>query len=93
MPLRIRDYVDCHHLDAWHADDRRLGADDRLQPVLPVVIHTGRERWSAAQRVLLAERKFGPEPARRRRFSPTWTMRTASAKWAAGSSTAIPATT
>ena len=52
MPLRIRNYVDCHHLDAWRADGRRFGAGDRLQPVLPIVIYTGRERWTAAQRVI-----------------------------------------
>ncbi len=52
MPLRIRNYVDCHHLDAWRADGRRFGARDRLQPVLPIVIYTGRERWTAAQRVI-----------------------------------------
>lgn len=52
MALRIRNCVDCHHLDTWRASDRRFGANDRLQPVLPVVIYTGREPWSAAQRVI-----------------------------------------
>ena len=52
MPLRIRNYVDCHHLDRWRADGRRFGAGDRLQPVLPIVIYSGRDRWTAAQRVI-----------------------------------------
>ena len=52
MPLRVRNYVDCHHLDAWRQRDRRLGILDRLQPVLPIVIYSGRGRWSAPQRVM-----------------------------------------
>lgn len=52
MPVRIRNYVDCHHLDAWRADGKRFGASDRLQPVLPIVIYTGKEPWTAAQRVI-----------------------------------------
>ena len=52
MPLRVRNYVDCHHLDAWRQRDRRFGVRDRLQPVLPMVIYSGRERWNAPQRVI-----------------------------------------
>ena len=53
MPLRVRNYVDCHHLDAWRQVGRRhFGAEERLQPVLPIVIYSGRERWNAPQRVI-----------------------------------------
>ena len=52
MSLRVRNYVDGHHLDAWRARDRRFGATDRLPPVLPIVIYTGRERWTPARRVI-----------------------------------------
>ena len=52
MSLRVRNYVDGHHLDAWRARDRRFGAADRLPPVLPVVIYTGRQSWTPARRVI-----------------------------------------
>lgn len=52
MPLRVRNYVNCHHLDAWRQRDRRFGVRDRLQPVLPIVVYSGRERWNAPQRVI-----------------------------------------
>lgn len=52
MPLRVRNYVDCHHMDALRAGARRFGASDRLPPVLPIVIYTGRQKWTAARRVV-----------------------------------------
>ena len=53
MPLRVRNYVDCHHLDAWRQQGRRhFGVEERLQPVLPIVIYSGRDRWNAPQRVI-----------------------------------------
>ena len=52
MPLRVRNYVDCHHMDALRAGERRFGASDRLPPVLPIVIYTGRQKWTAARRVV-----------------------------------------
>ena len=52
MSLRVRNYVDGHHLDASRARARRFGATDRLPPVLPIVIYTGRERWTSARRVI-----------------------------------------
>ena len=52
MPLRVRNYVDCHHLDAWRQRDRHFGVKDRLQPALPIVIYSGRGRWNAPQRVM-----------------------------------------
>ena len=50
MALRIRNYVDNHHLELWRG--RRFGAAERLAPVLPVVIYTGLRRWTAAARVI-----------------------------------------
>ena len=50
MALRIRGYVDSHHLELWRG--RYFGAADRLAPVLPVVLHTGPHRWTAAARVV-----------------------------------------
>ena len=52
MSLRVRNYVDGHHLDAWRARNRRFSATDRLPPVLPIVIYSGREKWTAARRVI-----------------------------------------
>ena len=53
MPLRVRNYVDCHHLDALRQrDQKHFGVEDRLSPVLPIVIYSGRRRWSAPQRVI-----------------------------------------
>ena len=53
MPLRVRNYVDCHHLDAWRQQGRRhFGVEERLQPVLPIVIYSGRRKWNAPQRVI-----------------------------------------
>ena len=52
MSVRVRNYVDGHHLDAWRARDRRFGATDRLPPVLPIVIYTGRRSWTPARRVI-----------------------------------------
>ena len=49
MALRTRNYVDGHHMELWRG--RRFGARDRLDPVLPVVFHTGARRWTAATRV------------------------------------------
>ena len=50
MALRVRNYVDNHHLELWRG--QRFGAAARLAPVLPVVIYTGRPRWTAATRVI-----------------------------------------
>ena len=50
MALRVRNYVDNHHLEIWRG--RRFGAADRLAPVLPIVIYTGPSRWTAAVRVI-----------------------------------------
>ena len=50
MALRVRNYVDNHHMELWRG--RRFGAADRLAPVLPIVIHTGPSRWTAAVRVI-----------------------------------------
>ena len=50
MALRVRNYVDNHHMDAWRG--RRFGARDRLAPVLPLVFHAGPSRWTAAPRVI-----------------------------------------
>ena len=50
MALRIRNYVDNHHLELWRG--QRFGATERLAPVLPVVIYTGLPRWTAAARVI-----------------------------------------
>ena len=51
MALRIRNYVDNHHMDLWRG--KRFGARDRLPPVLPIVIYTGGPtRWTAASRVI-----------------------------------------
>ena len=50
MALRIRNYVDNHHLELWRG--QRFRATDRLGPVLPVVIYTGVRRWTAAARVI-----------------------------------------
>ena len=63
MPMRVRNYVDSHHMDAWRARDRRFGATDRLPPVLPIVIYTGREQWTAARRVidLVSPEPDGPQ--------------------------------
>ena len=46
MALRVRNYVDNHHMELWRG--RRFGAVDRLAPVLPIVIYTGPSRWTAA---------------------------------------------
>ena len=50
MALRVRNYVDNHHMELWRG--KRFGARDRLAPVLPIVIYTGKTRWTAAQRVI-----------------------------------------
>ena len=50
MALRVRNYVDNHHLELWRG--RRFGAAERLGPVLPLVIYTGAQRWTAAARVI-----------------------------------------
>ena len=50
MALRLRNYVDNHHMELWRG--RRFGATDRLAPVLPIVIYTGKTRWTAARRVI-----------------------------------------
>lgn len=50
MALRIRNYVDNHHMEVWRG--ARFGAKDRLAPVLPVVFYTGLPRWTAASRVI-----------------------------------------
>ncbi|MDE0660927.1 MAG: Rpn family recombination-promoting nuclease/putative transposase [Gammaproteobacteria bacterium] len=50
MALRVRNYVDNHHMELWRG--RRFGARDRLAPVLPIVIYTGKTRWTAARRVI-----------------------------------------
>jgi len=50
MALRVRNYVDNHHMELWRG--RRFGATDRLAPVLPIVIYTGKTRWTAARRVI-----------------------------------------
>ena len=51
MALRIRNYVDNHHMELWRG--KRFGAGDRLAPVLPIVIYTGGPtRWTAANRVI-----------------------------------------
>ena len=50
MALRIRNYVDRFHTEQWR--DRRFGATDLLAPVLPIVLYTGRPRWTAAARVI-----------------------------------------
>ena len=48
--LRIRNYVDNHHMELWRG--RRFGAGDRPAPVLPIVIYPGATRWTAARRVI-----------------------------------------
>ncbi|MDE0038473.1 MAG: Rpn family recombination-promoting nuclease/putative transposase [Gammaproteobacteria bacterium] len=50
MALRVRNYVDNHHMELWRGT--RFGARDRLAPVLPIVIYTGKTRWTAARRVI-----------------------------------------
>ena len=50
MALRIRNYVDNHHMELWRG--RRFGAGDRPAPVLPIVIYPGAMRWTAARRVI-----------------------------------------
>ena len=51
MALRIRNYVDNHHMELWRG--KRFGARDRLAPVLPIVIYAGGPtRWTAASRVI-----------------------------------------
>ena len=40
MALRVRNYVDNHHMELWRG--KRFGARDRLAPVLPIVIYTGK---------------------------------------------------
>ena len=50
MPLRIRHYVDSLHVEQWQG--RRFRSTDRLAPVLPIVLYTGRSPWSAAPRVI-----------------------------------------
>lgn len=51
MALRIRNYVDNHHMDLWRG--KRFGARDRLAPVLPIVIYAGGPtRWTAASHVI-----------------------------------------
>ena len=50
MALRMRNYVDNHHLELWR--DRYFGATERLAPVLPVVFYTDVPRWTAAGRVI-----------------------------------------
>ena len=37
-------------MELWRG--RRFGARDRLAPVLPIVIYTGKTRWTAARRVI-----------------------------------------
>ena len=50
MPLRIRQYVDNHHMEMWKG--RRFSATDRLPPVLAIMLYTGDSPWSAAARVI-----------------------------------------
>ena len=50
MPLRIRHYVDSLHMEQWRG--RRFRSTDRLAPVLPIVLYTGRSLWSAAPQVI-----------------------------------------
>ena len=50
MPLRIRNYVDSFHMEQWRG--RRFRSTDRLAPVLPIVLHIGKPRWTAAARVI-----------------------------------------
>ncbi|MDE0422004.1 MAG: Rpn family recombination-promoting nuclease/putative transposase [Gammaproteobacteria bacterium] len=50
MALRVRNYVDNHHMELWRGT--RFGTRDRLAPVLPIVIYTGKTRWTAARRVI-----------------------------------------
>ena len=69
MALRIRNYVCNHHLELWRG--KRFGATDRLAPVLPVVIYTGPQSWTAAARMIdlvtpAAVDDLDPGPASRR---------------------------
>ena len=48
--MRIRHYVDGLHVEQWRG--RRFRSTDRLAPVLPIVLYTGRSPWSAAPRVI-----------------------------------------
>ena len=50
MPLRIRNYVDNFHMEQWRG--RRFRSTDRLAPVLPIVLYTGKPPWTAAPRVI-----------------------------------------
>ena len=42
--------VDSLHVERWRG--RRFRSTDRLAPVLPIVLYTGRSPWSAAPRVI-----------------------------------------
>ena len=49
MALRIRTYADLLYASLWK--DRRPRRTDRLPALLPVVLYTGAQRWSAASSV------------------------------------------
>ena len=50
MALRIRNYVDNHHMELWRG--KRFGARDRLAPMLAIVIYTGTSPPTAATRAI-----------------------------------------
>ena len=52
MALRIRNYADGQYMEEWRARGMRFRRGDRLPPVLPLVLYTGRAPWRVAQRVV-----------------------------------------
>ena len=50
MALRIRNYVDNFHVEKWRG--KRFRSEDRLVPMLPIVLYNGDSRWTAAARVI-----------------------------------------
>lgn len=52
MPVRMHNYVGGHYKEEERRRDGDFGASDRLHPVLPLVLYTGRRPWPAARRLL-----------------------------------------
>src|SRR5579862_9510470 len=72
MPLRLLVYAVLYWEQEWKKwqDGHERGQPLRLTPVLPLVLHTGQERWDTSRN--LADLFDVPEPLRA--WLPQWTM-------------------
>src|SRR5438045_2278440 len=70
MPLRVLIYAVLYWQEEWKACEtgHQRGEPLRLSPIIPVVFHTGSERWQT--HTTLAELIVGPVALRA--FAPQW---------------------